>query len=142
MSRLTTYHGDVPVIKDKRFGEADAKLAKYEDAEENGLLVKLPCKVGDKVYVIAPNYNKCPDTYQCDDYDSDNYLITWCENNCPNGYKGIGVVEEVVNAFKIWSIPVWLQTCIGSIQLKEIGKTVFLTKEEAEAALAKMESEV
>lgn len=27
------------------------KLATYEDAEEQGLLIRLPCKVGDTVYV-------------------------------------------------------------------------------------------
>ena len=29
------------------------KLGKYEDLEEQGRLVKLPCKVGDTVYVIV-----------------------------------------------------------------------------------------
>ena len=29
------------------------KLAEYEDAEEQGLLLRLPCKVGDVVYDIA-----------------------------------------------------------------------------------------
>ena len=29
------------------------KLADYEDAEEQGLLLRLPCKVGDTVYHIA-----------------------------------------------------------------------------------------
>lgn len=29
------------------------KLAKYEDLEEQGRLIKLPCKVGDTVYVIV-----------------------------------------------------------------------------------------
>lgn len=28
------------------------KLAEYEDAEENGLLLRLPCKIGDPVFVI------------------------------------------------------------------------------------------
>ena len=28
------------------------KLGEYEDLEEKGLLVKLPCKVGDKVYIV------------------------------------------------------------------------------------------
>jgi hypothetical protein len=28
------------------------KLADYEDLEEHGLLVKLPCKVGDTVYTV------------------------------------------------------------------------------------------
>ena len=29
------------------------KLCKYEDLEEQGRLIKLPCKVGDTVYVIV-----------------------------------------------------------------------------------------
>lgn len=33
-------------------------LGKYEDAEEQGLLLRLPCKVGDVVYQIAPRENK------------------------------------------------------------------------------------
>lgn len=32
---------------------AIAKLAAYEQAEEMGLLIRLPCKVGDTVYHIA-----------------------------------------------------------------------------------------
>ena len=28
------------------------RLAKFEDLEEQGLLVRLPCKVGDDVYII------------------------------------------------------------------------------------------
>lgn len=32
------------------------KLADYEDAEEQGLLLRLPCKVGDKVYQISENF--------------------------------------------------------------------------------------
>ena len=32
--------------------EAIQKLAEYEDAEEQGLLVRLPCKVGDRVYFL------------------------------------------------------------------------------------------
>lgn len=35
--------------KDKQIYE---KLREYEDLEEQGLLVRLPCKVGDKVYII------------------------------------------------------------------------------------------
>lgn len=32
------------------------KLKKYEDAEEQGLLLRLPCKVGDKFYHIEDGY--------------------------------------------------------------------------------------
>jgi hypothetical protein len=34
------------------FAEVRERLKKYEDLEEQGLLVKLPCKVGDTVYLI------------------------------------------------------------------------------------------
>lgn len=33
------------------------KLADYEDAEEQGLLLRLPCKVGDTVYVVTSPFN-------------------------------------------------------------------------------------
>ena len=29
------------------------KLAEYEDLEEHGLMIKLPCKVGDKYYRVV-----------------------------------------------------------------------------------------
>lgn len=32
------------------------KLKEYEDAEEQGLLLRLPCKVGDKIYHIEDGY--------------------------------------------------------------------------------------
>lgn len=34
------------------------KLADYEDLDEQGRLIKLPCKVGDTVYAIGFNNNK------------------------------------------------------------------------------------
>lgn len=36
------------------------KLADYEDLEEQGLLVRLPCKVGTEVYYILGIPNKMP----------------------------------------------------------------------------------
>lgn len=44
--------------------ESWKKLAKYEDAEENGLLIRLPCKIGSIVWVI---------TTQRDNYDDSEY---------------------------------------------------------------------
>ena len=35
--------------------QAFEKLAEYEDAEEKGLLLSLPCKVGDTIYYIEDN---------------------------------------------------------------------------------------
>lgn len=37
----------------KRLRTALEKLADYEDLEEQGLLVRLPCKVGDLVFIIS-----------------------------------------------------------------------------------------
>ena len=38
------------------------KLGQYEDAEEQGLLLRLPCKVGDTVYIITQKQTVEPRT--------------------------------------------------------------------------------
>lgn len=53
MERLTEYRCGVAVIKNKELlKEAMAKLAAYEDAEEEGRLKEVLCKYGDIVYFI------------------------------------------------------------------------------------------
>ena len=42
--------------------DACKKLAEYEQLEEQGLLVRLPCKVGTEVYYILGIPNKTPCT--------------------------------------------------------------------------------
>lgn len=37
-------------------GSPTEKLADYEDAEEQGLLLRLPCKVGDTIYIVFYNH--------------------------------------------------------------------------------------
>lgn len=32
------------------------RLKQYEDMEEQGLLLRLPCKVGDRAYQVIPDY--------------------------------------------------------------------------------------
>ena len=54
-------------------GLAIDKLAEYEDAEEKGLLIRLPCKIGDIVYHIDNKYKDCCD---CPHYNKDD------QNNC------------------------------------------------------------
>jgi hypothetical protein len=49
------------------------KLAHYEDLEEQGRLIELPCKVGDTVYVIDDDYE---DMY---DLSSQYYFVIECE---------------------------------------------------------------
>lgn len=58
MERLTerydiTPDGESDVwVKQHDYISAVRKLCDYEDLEEQGLLVRLPCKVGDDVYII------------------------------------------------------------------------------------------
>lgn len=88
------------------------KLAEYEDLEEKGLLLRLPCKIGTSVYMVAQDCGG--DALYCRRGD--------CEG-CPDLYE---FVEE--NKFEAY-------------MCDEIGKTVFLTKAEAEQKLEEMESD-
>lgn len=82
------------------------ELAAYEDAEEQGLLVRLPCKVGDMIYVI----------YDGKIWDGEVFHISYSD------YYG-----------KI-TATAWVKQGI-SASFEAFGKTVFLTRAEAEAAL-------
>lgn len=125
---------------------AIAKLAAYEDAEEQGLLLKLPCKVEDTVYAdstILPI-----EDMEC--YED-------IENKIPSYFPGRVVSFRFAkrNWMKIAVKTKWLREWIDdetgpesdyieceknfTILLSMIGKTVFLTREEAEAKLAEME---
>ena len=88
------------------------KLGKYEDLEEQGRLVKLPCKIGTKVY-----------------------NITWWDD----------VQEKVVVKGKTYYRTIHKhkvsKSTFGYTDIEEIGKTVFLTKSEAEQKLKEMESD-
>lgn len=90
------------------------KLYEYEAAEERGLLVRLPCKVGDKVYRI----------------DSGDCHSNWKPYIEELTVTVVGYVREHKE--------VVLTIVAGGIRYKEknFGKTVFLTREEAEQALA------
>ena len=112
--------------------EAIAKLKAYEDAEEQGLLLRLPCKMGDTVYVLEPChcYNKYKENQNC------NHAKT-------KATKYIEVVrlprkyDSRCNTYcvKLYERPFKID------YLSKIGKSVFLTKEEAEQKLAEMRKE-
>ena len=109
--------------EDSRVKSLKKKLKEYKDLEKQGLLLRLPCRVGDTIYV--------------------------------NGILGVGEVEEYKvirvdyhsnlatkrSEFYIEALLVSNpENSIGFYD-KEIGKTVFLTKAEAEQKLKEMESE-
>lgn len=95
--------------------------AKYKDLEEQGLLLLLPCKVGDTV--------------------------------CVNGVLGVGEAEEykvirvdyhsnlATNRSEFYIEALLVSDPRNSIGFydKEFGKTVFLSKDEAEQKLKEME---
>lgn len=100
---------------------AIAKLAAYEQAEEQGLLLRLPCKVGDKVYQISENFiEQCTvESIFLGNYRDRNG--NWCN------------MAEIY--YDRYDCP-YVST---EIYFTNIGETVFLTKAEAEAKLAEME---
>lgn len=98
------------------------ELKEYKDLEEQGLLVRLPCKVGDMVWDNDFGY---PESYEikafsygyCDSYvepDIEDQIIFYYEN--------------------------YIGSITGAFPMSEIGKTVFLTREEAEKKLGEMKN--
>lgn len=94
------------------------KLKEYEDAEENGTLLKLPCKIGDVVYVPTRNIISEFTVCSIEVYNEGTFVLWRCN-------KGIYPATRYAN----------IRGFIGSV----IGEEVFLTKEDAERALKEME---
>ena len=104
------------------------KLQEYEDLEEQGRLIKLPCKVGDTVYVVTSPFNVFDDieyeeNMKVEVYGSYVSSITFYE--CGEQYR---IYAKATNHF----IGAYFREC-------DFGKTVFLTKSEAEQKLKEME---
>ena len=115
-----------PVKWEDNYHNVLQKLAEYEDLEEQGLLLRLPCNVGDTVYCIYERYTKCSENEQ----EFDEYSCQGCECLECDSHK-----ELYVQSQKAYSLD-WIVS-----NLKRFGKTIFLTKEEAEQKLKEMESD-
>lgn len=120
MERLTKRIDNVPDgesgvwVKEHDYVSAAEKLAEYEDLEEQGRLISLPCKVGDVVYVKMESYCK---THYVEAEVKDFVHFISC---------GFCIVVTS-KYFDKQNIP-----------FSEFGKTVFLTKSEAEAKLKEL----
>ena len=88
------------------------RLAEYEDLEEQGLLLRLPCKIGTKVY-----------------------NITWWDDVQEKVVVKGKTYYRTVHKHKITKLP------FTYYDIDNFGKTVFLTKSEAEQKLKEMESD-
>lgn len=108
------------------------KVHELEQAEQDGRLVVLPCKVGDTVYVTGEcRIMECfIDEAYLDDRKGIEYLVSFdCDNNC-EGCPFNDWHQEYSGEYSCNGE--WGQ---ASIKGSDIGKTVFLTREDAEAAL-------
>lgn len=92
--------------------DACKKLAEYEQLEEQGLLVRLPCKVGDDLYCIVNGEVK---KLKVHSFGVPDFEITDIEFKYVDGFKIVRFVGE-------------------------LGKTVFITREEAEKKLEEMKN--
>lgn len=118
MERLTERIDNVPDgesgvwVKNHDYVSVAEKLADYEDLEEQGRLLKLPCKVGNTVYVISMGK-----------------IISL-------------VVEEISTFYvkneKIINVKCQNADIFRNYIEREFGRVVFLTKEEAEVKLKEL----
>ena len=112
-------HGNV--IVDRRlfnmFIEKHNRLAEIEDKIEQGTLIELPCKVGTVLYEVIP---KCTNGGLSCPYNG-GYGTSRCKNGC-----GAYIAEE---KFTFLSMR------------EHFGKTLFLTREEAEKRLKELQNE-
>lgn len=119
---ITPSYSDYPI---RRIIE---RLTEYEDAEEQGLLLRLPCKVGDKYYRIHRFCSMCGYENKETFHPTRGDCELWCECNHKNPCdKENRIVEYTFEC---------LETIINNA--KDIGTSLFLTREEAEKAMAEM----
>lgn len=107
--------------------EALNKLGEYEKAEEQGFLVRLPCKVGDTVWVVTSPIN----VFGYDEYDGDAEYEVYESFLSSVSYYASGeqfrIYAKVTNSF----IVAYFREC-------DFGESIFLTREDAEKKLEEM----
>lgn len=126
MERLTIRNSDGSVSQptSTTIQAVFEKLAAYEDLEEQGRLVVLPCKVGDTVYTFYNGKN-----------------CKW-----PTNMKRRKIYETLVSGIRLhdwdaddWRLLLLFDTREASgcyeFSFSEVGKTVFLTRAEVEKAM-------
>ena len=92
------------------------KLKDYKDLEEQGLLVRLPCKVGDTVYVPTRNFI--------------------------SELRIIMISVDMHGIYFGWKLNSGIYPNLDGFSINKLGKTVFLTREEAEKKLEELKNEI
>ena len=117
------------------------RLAEYEDAEEDGLLLRLPCPIGTTVYHIGleipEEEEQC---YECQ-YNCSGFGEFYCDKDYDSGWPWmedkLDGQHKVCPKFKPCLRTVKFDLDFYHSYKKWFGTTWFLTKEEAEAKLTK-----
>lgn len=104
------------------------ELGKYEDLEEQGRLLRLPCKVGDAVYVVTSPFNVFDDIEYDENMKEEVYEAYVSSVSFYKSGEQYRIYAKATNHF----IGVYFREC-------DFGKTVFLTEEEAREKLKEME---
>lgn len=110
----------VKVLSGEYLYPAIEKLATYEDLEEQGLLVRLPCKVGDTVYRVNAGAKQpiIPMTV------SEIHFLCY-KNERAVRFDTIGKEDMGESCYR----------------LEDIGRIVFLTREEAEKKFEEIQND-
>lgn len=108
----------------KQVAEYLEELIKYRELEAQERLVKLPCKIGEKVY-IPRCIEECKYDFECPFEDIGEWSKCTNDEPCENAYKVYKIIEP---AFELK-------------MLANIGTRIFLTREEAGAKMNEMKGE-
>lgn len=98
------------------------ELKSYKEAEEQGLLVRLPAN-NKEIYIISSRWTVCS---ECGSR-FDEYSCSGCEYECDSKKE-------------YYVYPTCLSSINVSFYANQFGKTIFLTREEAEKKLEEMEN--
>lgn len=110
------------------------KLATYEDAEEQGQILRPPCKVGDTVYLIDRDENN-----KFKVYEGKWERVSLVQTSKDGSFNLCGEISyDIYDCFYDDGRTVKHGMYVGQESTK-IGEIVFLTKEKAEAKLKEME---
>ena len=112
-------------------------VAELMELEEQGLLLKLPVAEGTEVHKLMNNTDAC---VECNHYSDFYGMDSMCDKadilSCPR-YADEPICEK--QFWEVLSFKADLEFIIRN--RNNFGKTVFLTKEEAEAKLKELENE-
>lgn len=135
-----------PILRLSTYEDTGLEPEELAQAEKEGRLVVLPCNVGDTVFVITQCYNvamlcdndyftgtgaiECPFENSCDIEECNDDNVRIFETTVTDFWHG----EQNCTEMRFESLSM-------SAPISAIGKTVFLTREAAEAALKEREAE-